>query len=85
VRNFIEGEPGSVIIFGPTGSGKTFTMQGKSGNLRGVLPRSVEEILCLIGASGDQIQHFSGGESHPILNINTDIGASGADRVFLRA
>lgn len=49
VRQFIEGINGCVLFFGPSGGGKSFTMQGKSGTARGVAPRAVEEILTLIG------------------------------------
>ena len=37
------------MFFGSSGGGKSFTMQGKIGTDRGVMPRAVEEILNLIG------------------------------------
>ncbi|CDW80672.1 kinesin motor domain containing protein [Stylonychia lemnae] len=48
VRNFIEGENGSVILFGPTGSGKTYSLKGKAGIERGILPRAVEDMFNII-------------------------------------
>jgi len=48
VRNFIEGENGCVILFGPTESGKTYSLKGKAGIERGILPRAVEDIFNII-------------------------------------
>ena len=31
VDSFVDGQPGCVLVFGPTSSGKTFTLQGKPG------------------------------------------------------
>lgn len=42
------GYSGLILAYGPTGSGKTFTMRGNSGsdlNDRGIIPRSIEMIL----------------------------------------
>lgn len=48
VQNFIEGENGCVILFGPTQGGKTYTLKGKAGLERGLLPRSVEDIFNIV-------------------------------------
>ena len=53
VQGFVEGENGTVLAFGPTQSGKTFTLHGKVGVQRGVIPRAVEVILSIIKASSD--------------------------------
>lgn len=42
-----------MFAFGPTQSGKTFTLHGKVGVQRGVIPRAVEDILSIIKASYD--------------------------------
>lgn len=44
VKSFVE-ENASVILFGPTDGGKTYTLKGKTGIERGILPRAVEDIF----------------------------------------
>ena len=58
VRQFIEGDNGCVLFFGPSGGGKSFWMQGKAGTSRGVIPRAVEEILTLIGMG--EVEYYNG-------------------------
>eukprot|EP01031_Cornospumella_fuschlensis_P026191 gene26191-31628_t len=41
----LQGFCGSILAYGATGSGKTFTMRGGAGNCRGVIPRSIEYFL----------------------------------------
>lgn len=48
VHNFIEGQNGTVLLFGPSASGKTYTLKGGQGSERGLIPRAVDEILQLI-------------------------------------
>lgn len=48
VHSFVEGSSNTVILFGPTACGKTFTLKGQQGGDRGIAPRAVEEILGLI-------------------------------------
>lgn len=48
MRGFIEGENASIVLFGPTHGGKTFTLKGKTGIDRGILPRAVEDIFSII-------------------------------------
>lgn len=50
VSSFVEGENGTVATFGPTQSGKTFTLYGKIGVQRGVIPRAVEDVLNIVKA-----------------------------------
>ena len=46
-------------MFGPTNGGKTYTLTGKTGVERGILPRAVEDIFNIvrnsIDADDDQI------------------------------
>lgn len=35
-------------MFGPTEGGKTFTLKGKTGIQRGILPRAIEDIFNII-------------------------------------
>ena len=53
VKSFIEGENGSVILFGPTEGGKTYTLKGKTGLERGILPRAVEDMFNILRNSED--------------------------------
>jgi hypothetical protein len=48
VKNFIEGENGCVLLFGPTEGGKTYTLKGKTGIERGILPRAIEDIFNIV-------------------------------------
>ena len=48
VQSFVEGENGCVLFFGPSHSGKTFSMHGKAGKQRGLVPRAVEDILSIV-------------------------------------
>lgn len=42
VDALLSGYNAAVIAYGPTGSGKTYTMEGREGVLRGVCPRAFE-------------------------------------------
>jgi hypothetical protein len=48
VLNFFDGQNGTVLLFGPSASGKTYTLKGGQGSERGLIPRAVDEILQLI-------------------------------------
>lgn len=48
VHNFLEGQNGTVLLFGPSASGKTYTLKGGQGSERGLAPRAVDDILNLI-------------------------------------
>lgn len=48
VRSFVEGVNTCILLFGPTDGGKTFTLKGKTGVERGILPRTVEDIFNII-------------------------------------
>eukprot|EP01033_Poteriospumella_lacustris_P018043 gene18043-12939_t len=46
VDSCLKGYAGLVLAYGPTGSGKTYTMRGpQGGELRGIMPRCIEQIL----------------------------------------
>eukprot|EP01041_Mallomonas_annulata_P011213 gene11213-23430_t len=46
VQSAIEGYSGTIFAYGPTGSGKTFTMRGEgSRDNRGVMPRCIDQLL----------------------------------------
>lgn len=51
-------------MFGPTNGGKTFTLKGKTGIDRGVLPRAIEDIFSIIKAShNEDLEEFYDNES----------------------
>ena len=45
-------------MFGPTDSGKTFTLKGKTGIERGILPRAVEDIFNIVRNSEEREEDF---------------------------
>jgi hypothetical protein len=45
-------------LFGPTESGKTFTLKGKTGMDRGILPRAVEDMFNIVRNSEDKDDKF---------------------------
>jgi len=54
VRSFVEGENACILLFGPTEGGKTFTLKGKTGMERGILPRAVEDIFNIVRNSEER-------------------------------
>lgn len=79
VSDFISGKNASVILFGPTSSGKTYTLQGKSGinNHKGLLYRAVEDILSHTNQLFDQINFED--QNSPIINLKTTFRDSQSD------
>lgn len=65
-------------MFGPSQSGKTYTMHGKAGKERGVVPRAIEEVLSIVKntytnneqLNGSSIIEDFGTETQPILSVN---------------
>lgn len=43
-----------MLLFGPTESGKTHTLKGKTGMDRGILPRAVEDIFNIVKNSEER-------------------------------
>ncbi|EME46421.1 hypothetical protein DOTSEDRAFT_148636 [Dothistroma septosporum NZE10] len=59
VDDVLAGYNGTVFAYGQTGSGKTFTMMGADiadGNLKGIIPRIVEQIFSRIMSSDGSIE-----------------------------
>lgn len=56
IQNVVEGFNGTVMVYGQTGAGKTFTMSGSPSNYkyRGIIPRSVSQLFQEIGSRFDQ-------------------------------
>ena len=46
--------PGLIFAYGPTNSGKTFTIQGGKDESAGILPRALSTLFELLSASGEQ-------------------------------
>ena len=61
VKAFVEGESACVLLFGPTDGGKTFTLKGKTGVERGILPRAVEDIFAIVRNSESKADEDSFG------------------------
>ena len=68
-----------MIFFGPSQSGKTYSIHGKVGKERGVVPRAIEDILSIvkntyeIGAdnlNGSSLIEDYGTDTQPILSVN---------------
>ena len=56
VEGVLEGFNGTIFAYGQTGTGKTFSMDGKEGELRGIMPRAFEHIFDYINANSDSHQ-----------------------------
>lgn len=56
VSGVLEGFNGTIFAYGQTGTGKTFSMDGKEGELRGIMPRAFEHIFDYINANSDSHQ-----------------------------
>lgn len=57
VSGVLEGFNGTIFAYGQTGTGKTFSMDGKgNGELRGIVPRAFEHIFDYITANGESHQ-----------------------------
>eukprot|EP00039_Didymoeca_costata_P009289 m.122748 g.122748 ORF g.122748 m.122748 type:complete len:1176 (+) comp14429_c0_seq3:204-3731(+) len=48
VLSALDGYNGSIIAYGQTGTGKTYTIEGLSGEARGIIPRASEEVFAYI-------------------------------------
>ena len=57
VRSVAQGYNGTLMVYGQTGAGKTYTMSGGTGNYktRGCIPRSIQDIFAEVNARPDQV------------------------------
>ena len=59
VQSVLQGYNATVLAYGQTGTGKTFTMEGfDSADLRGLIPRAVSDLFHLIQSSSSSQSHF---------------------------
>jgi kinesin family protein 3/17 len=58
VTGVLEGFNGTIFAYGQTGTGKTYSMDGKPGDSRGITPRAFEHIFEYIAANRDSHQFF---------------------------
>ncbi|CAD8105757.1 unnamed protein product [Paramecium sonneborni] len=60
IESVAEGYNGTIFAYGQTGCGKTFTMIGDAQNesLKGIIPRSFEQIISIINNNSDQNKKF---------------------------
>ena len=78
MQAFVEGENGTVVFFGPTQAGKTYSLHGKAGKERGVVPRAIEDILSIVkntyeldaNLNGSSMIEDYGTDTQPILSVN---------------
>lgn len=56
IQSVVEGYNGTILCYGQTGAGKTYTMAGSSSQFkyRGVVPRAVTQIYALTSSKFDQ-------------------------------
>ena len=56
VESVLEGYNGTVFAYGQTGTGKTFTMEGRQDDsvLKGIIPRAIEHIFRSIEGTPDK-------------------------------
>lgn len=75
VQSTLEGYNATVLAYGQTGTGKTFTMEGfDSSELRGIIPRSVEEIYDYIQNRAAESTHFLVRASYVQVTLSTRLG-----------
>ena len=55
VKSVVDGFNGTVLVYGQTGAGKTFTMSGSMQNYkyRGLIPRAIAQVFLEIGSRFD--------------------------------
>lgn len=58
VKSFVEGENACIVLFGPTEGGKTYSLKGKTGIERGILPRAVEDIFNIVRNSEEREEDY---------------------------
>lgn len=98
VQSFVEGENGTVILFGPSQSGKTYSLHGKAGKERGVVPRAIEDVLTIVkntyehgfgennhNLNGSSLIEDFGTETQPILSVNAQNHKFGIPKNILQS
>jgi hypothetical protein len=78
-----------VLLLGPTAGGKTFTLNGKQGNLKGILPRAIDKVLSVTASNSfvgqnDILNYDCSSINGPIINLHTPDYKEEAERVYLR-
>ena len=58
MKSFIEGENACIVLFGPTDGGKTYSLKGKTGLERGLLPRAVEDVFNIVRNSEEREEDY---------------------------
>ena len=60
MESTLEGYNGTIFAYGQTGTGKTFTMEGKESppELQGIIPRTFNHIFQHINSHGQGIQYL---------------------------
>ena len=56
VKRAVAGYNGTIMCYGQTGAGKTFTMNGSTPNFkyRGLIPRAITQVFQEVGSTYDQ-------------------------------
>jgi kinesin family protein 6/9 len=59
VKSVVDGFNGTVLVYGQTGAGKTFTMSGSVQNYkyRGMIPRAISQIFQEIGSRSNDFDY----------------------------
>ena len=58
ILSILQGYNGSIIAYGQTGTGKTYTIEGGTDENRGIIPRASEEIFTYIETQTDKSSKF---------------------------
>ena len=79
VQSVVQGYNGTVMCYGQTGAGKTFTMLGLTNNYkqRGIIPRAIQQVYHEISSKFDQavtirvsyVEIYNEKVSHPTFNL----------------
>lgn len=87
VMNVLQGYNASIVAFGQTGAGKTFTMSGDPvGEGRGIIPRAIEDVFTHIQRdTGEQCQFLVRASYLQIYNeVISDLLKQGATNLHIR-
>ena len=84
-----------MVFFGPSQSGKTYSLHGKAGKERGVVPRAIEDVLTIVkntyehgqaaeNLNGSSLIEDFGTDTQPILSVNANNHKFGVPKNFLQ-